>query len=63
MKGRTRPQPNNVLETDFLAKRLQDFDDLLRQLDEPLLRDAPFILDIDLDYFNTLRAVRPERLD
>lgn len=58
--GRTRPQPNNVLETDFLAKRLQEFDDLVRQLDEPLLREAPFILDIDLDYFNTLRAVRPE---
>ena len=59
-EGRTRPQPNNVLETGFLAKRLQDFDDLLRQLDEPLLREAPFILDIDLDYFNTLRAVRPD---
>lgn len=58
--GRIRPQPNNVLETDFLTKRLQDFDDILRMLDEPLLRDAPFILDIDLDYFNTLRAVRPD---
>jgi hypothetical protein len=58
--GRIRPQPNNVLETDFLTKRLQDFDDILRVLDEPLLRDAPFILDIDLDYFNTLRAVRPD---
>jgi hypothetical protein len=58
--GRTRPQPNNVLETDFLTKRLQDFDELVRQLDEPGLRDGPFILDIDLDYFNTLRAVRPD---
>lgn len=59
-EGRTRSQPNNVLETDFLAKRLQDFDDIVRTLDEPVLRDTPFILDIDLDYFNTLRAVRPE---
>ena len=59
-EGRTRSQPNNVLETDFLAKRLQDFDDILRKLDEPVLRDTPFILDIDLDYFNTLRAVRPD---
>ena len=58
--GRTRPQPNNVLETDFLAQRLRDFDEILEALDEPLLRDAPFILDIDLDYFNTLRAVRPD---
>ena len=58
--GRTRPLPDNVLETDFLTKRLQDFDDMLRLLDEPLLRDGPFILDIDLDYFNTLRAVRPD---
>jgi len=58
--GRTRPQPNNVLETDFLTKRLQAFDDIVRTLNEPLLREAPFILDIDLDYFNTLRAVRPE---
>ena len=61
--GRTRPQPNNVLETDFLTKRLQDFDDIVRTLNEPLLRDAPFILDIDLDYFNTLRAVRPDAPD
>ena len=59
-EGRRRPQPNNVLETDFLTKRLQDFDNMVRQLDEPLLREAPFILDIDLDYFNTLRAIRPE---
>ena len=58
--GRARPQPDNVLEADFLAKRLQDFDDILKSLNEPLLRDAPFILDIDLDYFNTLRAVRPD---
>lgn len=58
--GRTRPQPDNVLESDFLIRRLRDFDDILRALDEPLLRDAPFILDIDLDYFNTMRAVRPE---
>ena len=58
--GRTRPQPNNVLETDFLTKRLQDFDELVRQLDEPGLRNGHFILDIDLDYFNTLRAVRPD---
>ena len=58
--GRARPQADNVLEADFLAGRLQDFDDILKELDEPLLRDAPFILDIDLDYFNTLRAVRPD---
>ena len=61
--GRSHPHPDNVLETDFLTKRLQDFDDILRQLNEPLLRDAPFILDIDLDYFNTLRAVRPDAPD
>lgn len=59
-RARPQPQPDNVLEADFLAGRLQDFDDILKALDEPLLRDAPFILDIDLDYFNTLRAVRPD---
>lgn len=58
--GRAWPMPDNVLETAFLAERLQDFDDIVQAFDEPLLRDAPFILDIDLDYFNTLRAVRPE---
>ena len=58
--GRIRPQPDNVLETEFLAKRLQGFDDMMIALNEPLLREAPFILDIDLDYFNTLRSVRPE---
>ena len=61
--GRTQLQPDNVLETDFLATRLQDFDNILRALDEPLLRDGPFILDIDLDYFNTLRAIRPSAPD
>ena len=58
--GRKRPLPDNVLEADFLAKRLHDFDEILKKLGEPLLREAPFILDIDLDYFNTLRAVRPD---
>jgi hypothetical protein len=58
--GRVWPRPDNVLETDFLARRLQAFDAILAALDEPLLRDAPFILDIDLDYFNTLRSVRPQ---
>ena len=58
--GRLRPRPDNVLEAAFLATRLQDFDEILRALDEPLLRDAPFILDIDLDYFNTLGSVRPD---
>ena len=58
--GRAWPNPDNVLETEFLAGRLQDFDAIVKALDEPLLRDAPFILDVDLDYFNTLRSVRPE---
>ena len=58
--GRVWPRPDNVLETAFLAGRLQDFDNILQALNEPLLRDAPFILDVDLDYFNTLRSVRPE---
>lgn len=58
-EGRMRPVPDNVLEANFLAPRLRDFDALVEALGEPLLRDAPFILDIDLDYFNTLRAVRP----
>ncbi len=61
--GRTRPQPDNVLEADFLDGRLRDFDNILKALDEPLLREAPFILDIDLDYFNTMRAVRPNTPD
>ena len=39
--------PTTYWSVDFLAKRLQDFDDIVRTLNEPVQQDAlPFILDI-----------------
>ena len=49
-----------VLESDFLHPRLKDFDAILRAAGEQPLGERPYILDIDLDYFNTLSAVQPQ---
>lgn len=50
---------DNVLEDDFLRPRLAAFDRMLEAAGEPPLRARPFVLDVDLDVFNTWAAVRP----
>src|SRR5690606_8593496 len=50
-----------VLESDFLNEAISSFDRLLTGLKEPRLVELPYILDIDLDYFNTQRSTRPEK--
>lgn len=54
-----RSDYDQVLESFFLEDALRGFDDLLKKSNEPPLCKAPYILDIDLDYLNTIESVRP----
>lgn len=64
-KVRAKDQPpskmyaNMALESSFLRGRLDFIDIITKSAGVPGLFDAPFILDIDLDYFNTKKAVQP----
>lgn len=49
-----------VLESSFLDKKLNYFNKILAEAYEVPLFEKPFILDIDLDYFNTFRSLQPE---
>lgn len=51
---------NTVLESSVLNKALCEFDNLLEQALETQVFKTPYILDIDLDYFNTFKSVDPE---
>lgn len=50
---------NQVLETSFLSQKVDRFNRLLQQKQELKLFERPFILDIDLDYLNTYKSVKP----
>jgi hypothetical protein len=54
---------DQVLESAFLKDKIESLNKDLMQLGEVALFDAPYILDIDLDYFNTLKSVQPENAD
>ncbi len=58
--GGLTPDHDCVLESSFLSQALAAFEELLNQAKEPGLLSSPYILDIDLDYFNTFRSVAPE---
>ncbi|MQT73322.1 UPF0489 family protein [Pseudomonas helleri] len=64
-KVRARDQPpsrayaNMALESTFLRGRLDFIDIITKSSSVPGLFEVPFILDIDLDYFNTRTAVQP----
>lgn len=49
-----------VLESFFLNDALASFNDLLAAAAEPALHEEAYILDIDLDYFNTLKSISPD---
>lgn len=55
-----REDYDQVLETKFLEEVLSSFDQLLKMAGELSLESAPYILDIDLDYFNTFNSVNPK---
>ncbi len=51
---------DRVLESEFLDSAIEHFDKMLTQLNEKSLSSQPYILDVDLDYFNTKKAASPE---
>lgn len=57
------PWPNLVLESDHLRDRIAIFNQILRDEGAPELQEAPYILDIDLDAFNTARSITPQNPD
>jgi len=56
----TEPWPDRVLESDHLEDRLRSFDQICIDANVPRLVDAPYVLDLDLDAFNTHKALDPE---
>ncbi len=55
-----REARDDVLESSFLRHRLSRIDRICETGGVPKLFDHPFILDIDLDTFNTRKAVNPD---
>lgn len=49
-----------VLESHFLEKMVELFDASLAIRNEKKLFDEPYIFDIDLDYLNTFKSVKPK---
>ncbi len=62
-QGRKTPDYDSVLESVFLKQALAAFDDITKQTKEYPLISSPYILDIDLDYFNSFNSVAPENRD
>ncbi len=54
-----RENRDAALVSEFLAERLALVDEICESTGLPKLFDKPFILDIDLDYFNTKCSVEP----
>jgi hypothetical protein len=55
-----RTDLDQVLESKFLGEVFAAFNQQLQEIGEPRLDEAPYILDIDLDYFNTQRSICPK---
>jgi hypothetical protein len=58
-EARTRRWRDSLIESEFLAERLALIDHISTSAGIPRLFERPFILDIDLDAFNTRRAIAP----
>jgi UPF0489 domain len=59
-KGLLPREYDQILESPFLESALEHFDTVLGQNNESKLLSSPYILDIDLDYFNTHKSALPE---
>ncbi len=55
-----KPKHDIVLESNFLNKAISAFNDVLGKAYEEPLSTKPYILDIDLDYFNTFKSIKPD---
>jgi len=51
---------DDALESHKLIESLKSFDKILTEVNEEDLLSAPYILDIDLDYFNTFKSIAPD---
>jgi hypothetical protein len=51
---------NAAIESRFLQDRLEIIENICRTSGIRNLLDEPFILDIDLDYFNTRKSIAPD---
>jgi UPF0489 domain len=51
---------DHVLESSFLRSAIEHFNQIRKQNGEGELLEGDYILDVDLDYFNTMRAVNPQ---
>ena len=51
---------DRVLESSFLESMVANFNQVLAAAKELAIAKAPYILDIDLDYFNTFKSIAPE---
>jgi len=56
----SREECDRVLESDFLQTAIEHFNHVRRLNGEDKILSQDFIFDVDLDYFNTLRAVNPQ---
>lgn len=56
----SREDCDKVIESQFLQQTLASFSEALAFAAEPPLLQGPYILDIDLDYFNTFASVAPQ---
>ncbi len=55
----SREDCDRVLTSEFLTSAISRFDQILAQVGESPLLATPYILDIDLDYFNTAKGLSP----
>lgn len=62
-KTATRAECDQVLESPFLEGALLHFEQILKNVNEEPLLSQPYILDIDMDVFNTRQSLRPENAD
>lgn len=56
----SRTDCDRALESIFLRASVEGFDLLLKEAGEDPLLSKPYILDIDLDYFNTKQSIQPK---
>lgn len=58
-EGFDRPYLDSAIESHFIRERLDRIGEIGRSIGLPTLLERPYILDIDLDYFATTKAVHP----
>lgn len=51
---------DRIIEADYLSARIATADEICDSASVPKLMDMPFILDIDLDAFNTKKSIAPK---